>query len=83
MRFATTQGPFVYAGYSVPHVMVQVLVALLPVAAVQVALYGPGLLLQLAVAVPTALGCEALALRLRGREARPALRDGTSRWPTC
>ena len=23
MRFATTQGPFVYAGYSVPHVMVQ------------------------------------------------------------
>ena len=77
MRFATSQGPFVYAGYSVPRVMVQVLVALLPVAIVQVALYGPGLLLQLAVAVPTALGCEALALRLRGREARPALRDGS------
>ena len=77
MRFATSQGPFVYAGYSVPRVMVQVLVALLPVALVQVVLYGPGLLLQLAVALPTALGCEALALRLRGREARPALADGS------
>jgi len=77
VRFATSPAPFVYAGYSVPRVMFQVLLALAPVAMVQVALYGPGPLLQLAVAVPTALACEALAMRLRGREAGAALRDGS------
>jgi electron transport complex protein RnfD len=77
VRFATSPAPFVYAGCSVPRVMFQVLLALAPVAAVQVALYGPGLLLQLAIALPTALACEALAMRLRGREARVALGDGS------
>ena len=65
MRFATSPAPFVYAGYTVPRVMFQVLLALAPVAMVQVALYGPWPLLQFAVAVPTALACEALAMRLR------------------
>jgi electron transport complex protein RnfD len=44
---------------------------------VQVALYGPGLLLQLAVAVPAALACEGAALRMRGRDATPALREAS------
>jgi electron transport complex protein RnfD len=57
--------------------MFQVLLALLPVVAVQVALLGPGVLLQLAVAGPVALLCEAVALRARGREAGPFLRDGS------
>ncbi|MFO1408529.1 MAG: RnfABCDGE type electron transport complex subunit D [Steroidobacteraceae bacterium] len=77
VRFRVAGAPHVFGGYSVPRVMMQVLAALVPVAAVQVALYGPGLLLQLAVAVPTALGCEALAMRLRRRDAAPALRDGS------
>ena len=57
--------------------MFQVLLALLPVACVHVALLGPGLLLQLAIACVVALACEALALRWRGRAAVPALRDGS------
>jgi electron transport complex protein RnfD len=77
MRFDTSPAPFVIAGHSVPRVMFQVLLALLPYAIVHVALFGPGLLLQLAVASVTALACEALALRLRDRDARPALRDGS------
>jgi electron transport complex protein RnfD len=77
VRFTTAAAPHVLAGYSVPRVMLQVLVALVPVAAAQIAFYGPGLVLQVVVAVPTALGCEALALRLRRREAAPALRDGS------
>lgn len=77
VRFDTSPAPFVFAGYSVPRVMFAVLLALAPVAIVQVLLHGPGLLLQLAVACPAALGCEALALRMRGRAVRPALADGS------
>ena len=77
MRFETSAGPHTVAGFTVRRVMFQVLAALLPVAAAHVALFGPGLLLQLAVACPTALLCEAAALRLRARDARPCLRDGS------
>jgi electron transport complex protein RnfD len=77
MRFDTSPAPFILAGYSVPRVMFQVLLALLPVAIVHVALLGPGLLLQLATSCLVALACEALALRWRGRAAVPALRDGS------
>ena len=78
MRFQASIAPHVLGGYSVPRVMLQVLAAMLPVAAVQVALYGPGLLLQLGISVPTALACEALAMRLRRRAAAPALKDGSA-----
>ncbi len=77
MRFDTSPAPHVIAGYTVPRVMFQVLFALLPVGIAHVALFGPGLLLQLAVACVTALLAEAVALRWRGRDAAPALRDGS------
>jgi electron transport complex protein RnfD len=77
MRFETSAAPHVIAGFSVPRVMFQVLLGLLPVVAVQLALLGPGVLLQLLVAGPVALLCEALALRARGRDAGPFLRDGS------
>ena len=77
MRFETSPAPHVIAGFSVPRVMFQVLLALLPVGLVQVAVFGPGLLLQMLVAGPVALACEALALRARGRDAAPFLRDGS------
>ncbi len=76
-QFTVAPAPHVVAGFSVPGVMFQVLLALLPVAVVQVALFGPGALLQFSVAAPTALACEALALRLRGRQAEKSLRDGS------
>ena len=69
--------PYAVAGFSVPRVMFQVLAALVPVAAVQVYLHGPGLLGLLAVAAITALACEAAALRLRHRTAGAFLRDGS------
>ena len=77
MKFATAPAPHVIAGYTVSSVMFQVLLALVPVALVHVALLGPGLLLQVAVASVTALACEAAALRWRQRDAVPALRDGS------
>jgi electron transport complex protein RnfD len=77
VKFATSAAPHVIAGYTVPRVMFQVLLALVPAGVVHVALLGPGLLLQIAVASVTALVCEAAALRWRDRDVRPALRDGS------
>ena len=83
MRFDTSAAPHVLAGYSVPRVMFQVLLALVPVVIAHVVLFGPGLLLQLAVAGVTALACEALAMRWRRRAAGPALRDGSVLVTAC
>ncbi len=77
MRFDTTAPPHVIAGLTVPRVMTQVLLALVPVAVAQFALYGPGVLVQLAVCGATALACEALALRARRLESRRFLLDGS------
>ena len=77
MRFDTSPAPHVIAGYTVPRVMFQVLLALVPAGIAHVTLFGPGLLLQLSVACVTALLAEAAALRWRGRDAAPALRDGS------
>jgi electron transport complex protein RnfD len=77
MRFETAPAPHVVAGFTVSRVMFLVLLALVPVAIAHVAIFGPGLALQFAVAGPVALGCEAAALRVRAREAAPALRDGS------
>jgi len=77
MEFPTMPSPHVVAGYTVPRVMFQVLLALVPVLAVQVYLFGPGPLGLVAVACVTALACEALALALRRRSSQSALRDGS------
>jgi Na+-translocating ferredoxin:NAD+ oxidoreductase subunit D len=83
MRFDTSPAPHVIGGYTVPRVMFQVLLALAPAAVVHVALFGPGLVLQLAVASVVALLCEAAALRWRRREPAPALRDGSVLVTAC
>lgn len=77
MRFDAAPAPHVIAGFTVPRVMKQVLLALVPVATAQVALFGPRVLLQLAVCAATALACEAIALRVRRIEARRFLVDGS------
>lgn len=77
MRFDTSPAPHVIAGFTVNRVMMQVLVALLPVAVVQLALYGPRVLLQLATCGLVALACEAAALHLRHIDARRFLADGS------
>lgn len=77
MATSTPLPPHVVAGYSVPRVMFQVLLALVPVVGVQVHLFGPRLLVVLAVACVAALSCEALALALRRRNPQPSVRDGS------
>jgi len=56
-------------------IMAKVLVALVPAAAVHVWLFGPGLLVNCALAVTAALASEAAMLKLRDRPLAPALYD--------
>lgn len=58
--------------------MRQVIYALFPAIVVYVFLFGCGILIQLSLAVSTALLFEATALRLRGLALRPFLHDGSA-----
>ncbi len=65
MRFAIATSPHVHTGTSVARVMRRVLYALVPGIAAMVWVFGPGVLVQLALASLAALASEALVLALR------------------
>ena len=67
--------PFVIDRSSVTQVMAWVLAALVPGVAVHVWVFGPGILVTLALATAAALAAEALMLKLRGYPAKPFLAD--------
>lgn len=77
-RFSTAAAPHVPAARSVRQVMLLAMLALLPGIVGQVWFYGPGLLLQLALAAAFALGFEAIMLRLRGQPLGRFLGDGSA-----
>jgi len=63
---------------SVGRVMRRVIYALVPAIALHVVFFGPGLIVQIALAVTTALLCEAAALRLRREPLKKFLTDGSA-----
>ncbi|MBK9220062.1 MAG: RnfABCDGE type electron transport complex subunit D [Uliginosibacterium sp.] len=67
--------PYVRANSSVTRVMLKVLLALVPAIGVNLWLFGVGILIQLALASLTALACEALMLKARGKPMRLFLTD--------
>jgi Na+-translocating ferredoxin:NAD+ oxidoreductase subunit D len=75
MRFPEYSAPHLAPATSVGLVMRRVVYAVVPGAAVMALLFGWGVLLNMLLAVTTALICEALMLRLRGRPTGPYLRD--------
>jgi electron transport complex protein RnfD len=78
MPFDTAPAPHVIARNSVARIMRLVLYALVPTVVMHVVFFGPGLLIQIVLATATALLCEALALRLRGKPLAPFLLDGSA-----
>ena len=74
-EFELASGPHLPSPRSVQAVMGQVLVALVPGIVVHVGFFGPGLLVQIALASVFALGLEAVMLRLRRRPLKPFLSD--------
>jgi electron transport complex protein RnfD len=70
--------PHIHSGVSVAGVMRRVLLALVPGVIVSVWCFGPGVLLQIVVAVAAALAAEATMLSVRAVAPRPFLLDGTA-----
>ncbi len=83
MRFQTPTSPHTAARGDVSRVMGQVLLALIPGAALYIALFGIGVLLNLLVAAVTAYACEALVLHLRRRPLRATLSDNSALLTAC
>jgi electron transport complex protein RnfD len=76
--FATSAPPHVVATDRVARVMRLVIYALVPTCITQVAIFGSGVILQLVLAIATALAAEAIALRLRAKPVRQFLFDGSA-----
>ena len=62
----------------VPAVMRTVVLALIPGLALYIWSFGWGIAVNLTIAVAAAMGAEAIFMRLRHRDFRPALRDGSA-----
>ena len=71
----TTGAPHVPAPTSVQRVMGDVLIALVPGVIAHAWYFGPGILVQIALATVTGLAFEAAILKLRGQPVRPFLTD--------
>jgi Na+-translocating ferredoxin:NAD+ oxidoreductase subunit D len=78
MSFPTSEPPHVVAPITVARVMRLVVYALAPTIALHVVFFGPGLLIQICLALITAFACEAAALRFRGKRVRQYLFDGSA-----
>jgi electron transport complex protein RnfD len=76
--FSTSAPPHVVAPDRVSRVMRLVIYALVPTCVMQVVVFGPGLLVQLTLAIGTALLAEAIALQLRGKPVRQFVFDGSA-----
>src|SRR4030067_1694825 len=70
--------PFISEPDTVSRIMFKVLVALLPAIALYVWYFGPAILVSLTLASLTALGTEALMLKLRNRPVAPFLKDNSA-----
>jgi electron transport complex protein RnfD len=77
-RFDTGGAPHIPPPNTVAQVMRQVLYALVPGTAAMAWFFGPGVLVQVALACLFALAFEALALKWRGRPIAPALQDSSA-----
>ncbi|MGE6108770.1 electron transport complex subunit RsxD [Aeromonas sobria] len=76
--FTIASAPFAHNRKQTQTLMLLVILACLPGLAAQIWFFGWGSVIQIALAAVTALGCEALVLRLRARPIKPALLDGSA-----
>lgn len=76
--FPTSAPPHVVAPDRVARVMRLVIYALVPTCVMQIVFFGSGVLVQLVLAIATALAAEAIALRLRRKALHQFLFDGSA-----
>lgn len=77
-RFATAGAPHIAPTRRVRGLMLELLAALLPAVLAHWWFFGPGILVQIALAVAFALTFEATMLKLRARPIQPFLGDGSA-----
>ncbi len=70
--------PFITKPDTVSQIMLRVLMALIPGIALYVWFFGPAILVSLTLASITALGTEAIMLKLRDRPVKPFLKDNSA-----
>ncbi|MDD4928704.1 MAG: electron transport complex subunit RsxD [Gallionella sp.] len=70
--------PFITKPVSVSQIMLHVLLALIPGIALYVWFFGPAILVSLTLASITALGVEALMLKIQNKQIAPTLKDNTA-----
>lgn len=76
--FNIATAPFAHNRKQTRTLMLLVILACVPGFLAQTWFFGWGTLIQILLALMTALGCEALVLKLRGRAIKPALLDGSA-----
>ncbi|MFQ2291111.1 electron transport complex subunit RsxD [Aeromonas enteropelogenes] len=76
--FNIATAPFAHNRKQTRTLMLLVILACVPGFLAQTWFFGWGTLIQILLALVTALGCEALVLKLRGRAIKPALLDGSA-----
>jgi len=77
-EFPESPAPHMHPLTSVPVVMRSVLYALTPAVVVTVWVFGPGIVVNMAIAAVSAAATEATILKLRQRAIRPGLADGSA-----
>lgn len=78
MEFKTPTSPHIHSGASVSRVMLLVVAAAIPGIAVYVGFFGWGVVINIMLALITALVCEAGMLLIRKRPVLPFLADGSA-----
>jgi electron transport complex protein RnfD len=78
MTLATPSSPHIHSGAQVTGLMLRVVLALVPAIIAYTWFFGWGLIINMILCVGTALGAEALMLRLRQRPLAPFLSDGSA-----
>jgi H+/Na+-translocating ferredoxin:NAD+ oxidoreductase subunit D len=75
MQFSTITSPHTDRPNSVQKAMLWVILALIPGAIAMIWYFGWGILINMALAIATAVACEALVMKLRGRSIKPVIMD--------
>jgi len=78
MKLDTSSSPFIHSGARITGMMMRVVLALVPAIIAYTWFFGWGLVINILLAIATALAAEALMLRLRKRPILPFLTDGSA-----
>jgi len=75
MQFSTITSPHTDRPNSVQKAMLWVVLALIPGGLAMIWYFGWGILINMVLAVATAIACEALVMKMRGRQIKPVIMD--------